>query len=193
MRFRWKLILEHWDDILRFVASINTQHASASQLFKRLSSYARDHPLYQALKEFGRLIKTQFILSYFDDVELRQRIQKQLNRVELSNKFSKAVYFDNDQTFQDASLENQEITAACKLIIQNAVILWNYLYLSEQIALTKTREDKKALISDVIRGSVITWRHVNFRGEYDFSPAASKGRQFDLPTIKTLNINAISA
>ena len=145
------------------------------------------------MKEFGRLIKTQFILSYFDDVELRQKIQKHLNRVELSNKFSKAVYFDNDQTFQDASLENQEITAACKLIIQSVVILWNYLYRSEQIALTKTREDKAALISDVIRGSVITWRHVNFRGEYDFSPAASIGRKFDLPAIKALNINVISA
>jgi TnpA family transposase len=55
-----------------------------------LSSYAKDHPLYQAIKEFGRIIKSIFILTYFDDVELRQRVEKQLNKVELSNKFSKA-------------------------------------------------------------------------------------------------------
>jgi TnpA family transposase len=35
-----KLILKHWDDILRFMATIKTNHTSASQLFKRLSSYA---------------------------------------------------------------------------------------------------------------------------------------------------------
>lgn len=41
-----KLILRHWDDILRFMATIKSHHATASQLFKRLSSYAQDHPLW---------------------------------------------------------------------------------------------------------------------------------------------------
>jgi TnpA family transposase len=108
-----KLILKHWDDILRFMATIKLRHSSASQLFKRLSSYAKDHPLYKALKEFGRIIKTRFILTYFDDLELRQRIEKQLNKIELANRFSKAVFFANNQEFQDGSLEEQEIATAC--------------------------------------------------------------------------------
>jgi TnpA family transposase len=54
------------------MATIKLRYSSASQLFKRLSSYALDHPLYQALKEFGRIIKSQYILTYLDDVELRQ-------------------------------------------------------------------------------------------------------------------------
>ena len=48
----------------------------SSQLFKRLSSYAKDHPLYKTLKEFGRIIKSIFILTYYDEVELRQRNRK---------------------------------------------------------------------------------------------------------------------
>ncbi len=71
-----KLIAKHWDDILRFMATIKLKQVTASQLFKRLSSYAKDHPLYQALKEFGRITKSIFILTYFDDVKLRQRIEK---------------------------------------------------------------------------------------------------------------------
>ncbi len=90
-----KLILENWDDILRFMATIKSHHTSASQLFKRLSSYTLDHPLYRALKEFGRVIKSLFILTYYEDQQLRQRIQKQLNRVELANKFSAAVFFES--------------------------------------------------------------------------------------------------
>ena len=74
-----------------FAGQTKLRYSSASQLFKRLRSYAKDHPLYRALKEFGRIIKSQFILTYYDDVELRQRIEKQLNKVELANKFSAAV------------------------------------------------------------------------------------------------------
>lgn len=69
-----KLIMACSDDILRFITTIKLKHSSASQLFKRLSSYAKDHPLYKGLKEFGRIIKSIFILSYIDDVEFRQRI-----------------------------------------------------------------------------------------------------------------------
>ena len=77
-----KLIADNWDDILRFVATIRLKRTSASQLFKRLNSYSNQHPLYQALKEFGKIIKTLFILRYVDDPELRQSIEKQLNKIE---------------------------------------------------------------------------------------------------------------
>ena len=54
--------LSQWDNILRFVATIALREATATQLFKRLSSYSRQHPLYKALKEYGRVIKTLFLL-----------------------------------------------------------------------------------------------------------------------------------
>lgn len=95
-----RLIEEQWDDILRFVTTIRLKESSASQLFHRLSSYSRQHPLYRALKEFGRIIKTLFLLKYIDDVELRQAIEKQLNKIESSNKFGKAVFYGNNQEFQ---------------------------------------------------------------------------------------------
>lgn len=57
-----QLISDHWDDLLRFMVSIKLKHTTASQSFKRLSSYAKDHPLYQTLKEFGRIMKSIFIL-----------------------------------------------------------------------------------------------------------------------------------
>jgi TnpA family transposase len=68
-------------------------------LFKRLNSYSKQHPLYRGLKEFGRGPKTLFILKYVDDVDFRQAIEKQLNKVESSNKFSKAVSYGHSQEF----------------------------------------------------------------------------------------------
>lgn len=181
-----KLIETYWDDILRFMTTIKLKHSSASQLFKRLSSYAKDHPLYRALKEFGRIIKSIFILSYLDDVELRQRIEKQLNKVESSNKFSRAVFFANDGEFKNGIKEEQEIMVACKTLIQNAIVLWNYLYLSQLLANNFDLEERKQMLEAILRGSVIVWHHINMQGEYDFTKHAANDSIFDMDKILSL-------
>ena len=183
-----RLIESYWEDILRFMATIKLKHTTASQLFKRLSSYAKDHPLYQALKEFGRIIKSIFILTYFDDVELRQRIEKQLNKVELSNRFSKAVFFANNSEFKCGLPEEQEIAAACKVFIQNAIVLWNYLYLSQLLANNADPEEQKRMLGSIKRGSVITWHHINLHGEYDFTKHAANQAIFDMEKILGLKV-----
>lgn len=183
-----KLILKHWDDILRFMATIKSNHTTASQLFKRLSSYAQSNPLYKALKEFGRIIKSKFILTYYDDLELRQQIQKQLNRIELTNKFAHAVFFDNDQAFQEGTPEEQEIGTACQLLLQNCIILWNYLYLSDLILKTKDKKERSQIIEAIGQGSVITWKHVNLRGEYDFTRKSANDSKFDLDSLRRLKL-----
>ncbi|KZZ41805.1 hypothetical protein A3758_15745 [Oleiphilus sp. HI0118] len=144
--------------------------------------------MYRALKEFGRVIKSQFILTYFDDEDLRQQIQKQLNRVELSNRFSRAVFFDNDQAFQEGVLADQEVATACKLLLQNSIILWNYLYLSDLVADTSDPDDRRDLIESISQGSVITWKHVNLRGEYDFRRKASNDARFDMDKIRSIKL-----
>ncbi len=184
-----KLILRHWDDILRFMATIKLRYSSASQLFKRLSSYASDHPLYKALKEFGRLIKTRFILTYYDDLELRQRIEKQLNKVELSNLFSKAVFFANNQEFRDGSREEQEIATACKVLIQNAIVLWNTLYLSQRLSSVGNAEEQREMLNAITSGSLLTWQHVNLQGEYDFRHIAANDEPFNMKRIMALRLS----
>ncbi len=108
-RIKTDLIEEQWEHILRFMATIKLKETTASQLFKRLSSYSRQHPLYRALKQFGRIIKTIFILRYVDDVELRQSIEKQLNRVESYHQFGKAIFFARNQEFNYATRDEQLI------------------------------------------------------------------------------------
>ncbi|MFT7111436.1 MAG: TnpA family transposase [Porticoccaceae bacterium] len=186
---RQKLIKGNWEDILRFMVTIKLKKASASQLFTRLSSYAKQIPLYHALKEFGRIMKSHFILTYIDDVELRQRIEKQLNRVELSNKLAKAIFFANNQEFQEGLKDEQDIIAACKMLIQNAVVLWNYLYLSEYLANLHDEEERMGAAQSILNGSVLTWRHINLHGEYDFTQEAANENIFDLERILALSIS----
>jgi TnpA family transposase len=181
-----KLIEKHWDDILRFMVTIKLKHTTASQLFKRLSAYAKDHPLYQAIKEFGRIIKSIFILTYYDELELRQRIEKQLNKVELSNKFSKAIFFANNQEFKQGTKEEQEIATACMVLIQNSILLWNYLYLSQIVANNTDVKERNQMIDSIKRGSMMAWRHINLQGEYDFTNTAANDFPFDMEKILAL-------
>ena len=163
------LIEPQWDEVLRFIATIKLKVASASQLFKRLNSYSKQHPLYRALKEFGRMPKSLFVLKYADDPALRQSIEKQLNKGEASNKFSKAVSFGHNSEFAQSEKEDQEIAESCRRLIKNVIICWNYLFLARALE-QETDPVRKAQIIEAIRnGSVGTWRHFNLHGEFDFS------------------------
>jgi TnpA family transposase len=184
-----ELVAEHWDDILRFAATIKLKEATASQLFRRLSSYARQHALYKALKQFGRIMKSLFLLKYIDDLDLRQAIEKQLNKVESSHRFGDAVFYARNQEFQYGTRQEQYVAEGCKRLIENCIICWNYLYLSKLIHDARKPEHRDAIIETVRNGSVVVWQHVNFQGEYDFSDKTLKDRiQFNLPDLLALEI-----
>ena len=169
-----EIIEENWDDILRFILTIKSRRTTASQLLKRLTSYSKHHKLFTAIKEFGNIIKTDFLLTYIDDVGLRQRIEKQLNKVESANRFSKAVFFGNNAEFIFATQEEQNIANNCKRLIQNAVILWNYLYIDKKLQEAKSQSQKDEIIEAIKNSSIVHWSHINFYGTYDFTKVDKK-------------------
>ena len=160
-------IRRNWDNILRLIATIKLREHRASTILKRLGEYSNQHPLQEALKEFGKVIKSIFMLKYFDDVELRQTIEKQLNKGELANKFSGAISFA-DQNILEAHSEDQEISVMCRTIIQNIIILWNYIELTK-IIMRSDLDEQALLLENILSASILTWRHVNLHGTYDFS------------------------
>jgi len=122
-----------------------------------------------AIQEFGKIIKSIFILNYIDDLDLRQSIQKQLNKSELANRFAKAVSFAPNQEISQIEQEDQEKAAICKMIIQNAIILWNYIELTKLLMNESDEEKRKQIIEDIKESSILSWKHVNMLGIYDFS------------------------
>ena len=163
------LIRENWDELLRLVTTIKLKENTASDIFRRLNSYSRQHVLYQALKAFGQIIKSLFILRYVNDVELRQAIEKQLNKVELSNRFARAVAVGNPREYTQTEKEEQEIAEGCNRLIKNSIICWNYLYLERQLEKLTDPEARKNMLRIIATHSPMRWAHINLLGEYDFS------------------------
>ena len=163
-----QIIEDNWNDILRFIATIKLKETTASEIFRRLNSYSKQHALYRALKSFGKIIKSIFILRYIDDLELRQAIEKQLNKKENSHQFSRAVSFGNPREFTQAEKQEQEVAEGCKRLIKNAITCWNYLYLSQKISEVIGPEAREILFHAIANGSVISWQHINLRASMIF-------------------------
>lgn len=186
-------IIDSWDDILRLMVSLKLGKTTAYQVFKRLNSYAKQNPIEAAFKEFGRIIQTIFILKYYDDLALRQAIEKQLSHVELMNRFSKVVFFGQNQEFQVATKEEQERIILCRSVIQNAIVLWNYLYLSDLISKVEQQEEIEEIILTVRNSTALTWKHINFIGEYDFTNLLNnKELRFNMEKLKAWNYQKLT-
>ena len=62
-----EIVIQQWDEILGLIATIKLKEVTASDLFRRLNSYSKQHALYRALKAFGQIPKSLFILQVIDD------------------------------------------------------------------------------------------------------------------------------
>ena len=58
---------------------------------------------------------------------------------------------------------------ACKRLIKNCIICWNYLYLSQKLEEIEDAGSRQVFLDAVAHGSVISWQHFKLLGEYDLS------------------------
>ena len=84
----------------------------------------------------------------------------------------------------------QLISEGCKRLIANAIILWNYLYLSEKVATTSEGKQRDELLNQIKYSSMAVWEHINMLGEYDWSDErVNRVTQFQLSKILALTIS----
>ena len=69
-----RFIVRHWDDMLRLAGSLKRGWVTASLFISKLQAYPRQNILARALQEYGRLVKTLFILRYLESQDYRRRI-----------------------------------------------------------------------------------------------------------------------
>jgi TnpA family transposase len=86
-------LLERWDDLVRVAGALIRGYVTASLLISRLQAYPRQGQLTKLLQEYGRLIKTLFVLRCLQDQALRRRVHAQLNNGEKLHDLRKFLFF----------------------------------------------------------------------------------------------------
>src|SRR5215470_10941062 len=124
-----EIVIQQWDEILRLIATIKLKEVTASDLFRRLNSYSKQHALYRALKAFGQVPKSLFIFQVIDDPVLRQAIEKQMDRIEHVHRFTRAVSVGNPRQFLQAEKDTTEREAFLDAVAHGSAAAWRHFNL----------------------------------------------------------------
>lgn len=182
------LIEQQWDNILRFVVSLKLQYALPSTLLKRLNSYAHQHPLYQALVELGKVVRTIFLLNYMDDGQLRRRTHQQTTQLESIQKLAKVLEMGDEGAIQFCTKEELLIMTLSKQLIINNISCFNYILLTKRLMEAPIQEQKE-LLATIPFSAAFAWEHINLHGEYDFGEDVLKDAlSIDLEKMFQFNI-----
>jgi len=164
----WYLIQTHLPDMLRVVLSIKAGRITASTLLRKLGTYSKKNRLYQAFRELGRVIRTEFLLKYISSAELRTLIQAATNKSEAFNGFSQWVAFGGDGTISTNDRDEQRKIIKYNHLVANCIIFHNVFSLS-RILHELERENYPLEPWMVSALSPYLTHHINRFGRYDLN------------------------
>jgi len=168
-RARPERIREHYDDLLRTAASLKRGWVPASLLITRLKNATPQSPLAAALGEYGRIVRTNFLLVYCADPAERARIAGQLNKGETLHALRRHLVIGSRAQIP-ADEDDHRRHALCLQILVNAVQVWNARYMTASIDhLHATKPDVVTDETVLARVAPVTHAHVNSLGRYDLS------------------------
>jgi len=181
-------IKKHWNEMLRIMCSVILGFCPAHLVFRQLSAGQAFHPVYHAFQELGRLVRTRSTLRYLESQELRRDVRKYLNRVELGQKFGRAIFHGREGKLKVGSPEEIHKAVLCKTICMNCAIAWNYLKLSDHY--NSLKNDKERLrVSEMIRsGSVMSHAHINMGGSLFFDEEPPRSFNSTLNEMRNISI-----
>ena len=105
------------------------------------------------------------MLEWLQSVELRRRVQVELNKGEAKNALARAVFFNRLGELRDRSFENQRYRASGLNLVVAAIILWNTVYLERVV--DALRAQGQAVDEDLLQHlSPLGWEHINLTGDY---------------------------
>ena len=164
-RIRADVIREHWDDILRLVASLRAGTVLPSAMLRRLAAYQRQNQLDLALRELGRIERTLFMLDWLESPQLRQQCQAGLNKSEQRHALTQVICTFKQGRIADRGPEAQQFRASGLNLVIAAIAYWNSTYIPDAVAHLR---DQGEPVPDALLAhtSPLTWEHVGFSGDF---------------------------
>lgn len=159
------IIEEQWEEMIRVAISLKQRTAPAHVIVQRLTNSFPADRLSKAFTNLGRILKTQYILRYLSDPNLRQTVQLQLNKGEYRHKLPRRVFFADQGEFTTGDYEEIMNKASCLSLVSNAILYWNTIKIQEIIASLRAQGEviEDETLSHI---SLLPYKHVLPNGTY---------------------------
>jgi len=160
-----ELIIQQFDQMMRVAASLKQKLSPAHEVIRRLSKGSPSDQLSRAFTQLGRLLKTEYILQYITDSNLRDKVQSQLNKGEHRHQLARYIFFANHGRFQVGDYEEIMNKASCLSLVSNAILYWNTIKMTEIIAMLRKNGE---VIHDLTLShiSLLAHKHIIIMGTY---------------------------
>ena len=158
-------IIEQWDRMGQFYASLERGHITASTALKRLAGFDDKNYFYRANREFGRVLKTENILEYMADPLLRQNRRRGLLKGEQIHQLARDVAYGKRGKISVRDLHEQKNTCSCLTLILACIIYWQAKEINRIINEYGDELDP-ACLAMLPHVSPIGWDNVILYGEY---------------------------
>ena len=162
---KMKYIVDNWDRMAQFYASLEAGHVTASTAFKRIVGFTSKNHFYQANLQLGRILKTEHILLWMADPFKRKRTRKGLLKVEQIHQLARNITYGNRGRIKGKTIEEITSSGNCTTIIMAAIIYWQAKEIS-RIIKEYNPEEAGTDITLLARISPIEWSNVILYGEY---------------------------
>lgn len=163
IRIDW--IEEQWDSMGHLFASLASGHATASTALKRLTGFSPKNHFYRAIRELGRIFKTENILNHMADPLLRQNRRRGLLKGEQLHQLARDVAYGKRGRISARDLQEQRNTCSCLTLLLASIIYWQAKEITRLIDKYGHQLDEAclAMLSHI---SPIGWDNVILYGEY---------------------------
>ena len=169
----FRLIAQQWDRIGQFYAAFPAGHATASAALQRLNRFQASNRFYAANREFGRALKTEFVLQYMSEPQLRAKVRRGLLKVEQLQALARAVYYGHRGRISAREVYDQVNACSCLTLILACIVYWQAREISRLAAAPDFPFDT-ALLRHL---SPIEWKNVILYGEIKNRPPAKLTRR----------------
>ena len=153
---RWDVIERGLPSMYRLAEGVRSGRIKAVDVLRRWHLYDEDGiDVAEALRELGKITRTEFLLRYASDTELQGRVRNACNNAEMWNSFHEAIFWGNGGKLRSNNPLRQEESLLALTLLMFSVIFYNVETYAEKL--------KKAKAP-----TPVIWDHIQVLGRYRF-------------------------